>query len=530
MAPKKLNNLISIVMPVYNCEKYIFNTVQSILNQTYKNWELIIVDDKSIDNTKHILENYLKHINQIKIFFNKKNIGPALSRNFALKKCRGKYIAFLDADDYWSKNKLKYQIKFMEKNNYFFSTTNYFVVKNQLIKKLIRPKKIYNQKDFINDTSIATSAMLINKKALPANLFLPNYGFDDYIFKYQILKKHKCYLLNKNLTFYRLRSNSFASSKIKNIRRVWNINARVFQLSFFRNIYSLINIGKRSIQKYGFVKGFILKKNRQTFLEEKNSFNNLFSLNKKNIKRKKISIIMPVYNSEKTIKKSIDSIVNQTFKNWELIIYNDGSTDKSKKIIKNFKNSKIKYFENRKNIGQLKTRNKALKKTTGNYIAFLDSDDTWDKDRLKNHLGFIVFYKLKFSFTTYSYFINDRIIKVTPPDVVTRNTLVKNNFIAQSSAIYEKKYFKNLKFSTNKVRMDFNMWLEILDKIKITFSLNQNLVNVYSMKDSESKKLLKNLNLNWRMLRLRNHGYIASLIYISYHIFNSIKKRYLSFH
>ena len=124
--------LVSIIMPSYNTGKFIQETIDSVINQTYDNWELIIVDDCSSDNTDEIV----KSIKDDRIFYlkNKKNSGAAVSRNKALKMAKGKWIAFLDSDDLWKKDKLEKQIKFMKNNNYHFSYTNY-IEKNNRTKK-----------------------------------------------------------------------------------------------------------------------------------------------------------------------------------------------------------------------------------------------------------------------------------------------------------------------------------------------------------------------------------------------------------
>ena len=118
-----MNDLVSIIMPSYNTAPYISETIQSVLNQTYQNWELIVVDDCSTDNTDQVVA-YIKD-ERIKYFKNEKNSGAAISRNRALRESKGRWIAFLDSDDLWMPEKLEKQIAFMESNGYFFSYTNY---------------------------------------------------------------------------------------------------------------------------------------------------------------------------------------------------------------------------------------------------------------------------------------------------------------------------------------------------------------------------------------------------------------------
>ena len=119
-----MSELVSIIMPSYNTAPYIAETIGSVLKQTYQNWELIIVDDCSSDNTDQVVKPFLADV-RIRYLKNEKNSGTAVSRNRALREAKGKWIAFLDSDDLWMPDKLSKQISFMEKNSYHFSYTNY---------------------------------------------------------------------------------------------------------------------------------------------------------------------------------------------------------------------------------------------------------------------------------------------------------------------------------------------------------------------------------------------------------------------
>ena len=119
------NDLVSIIMPSYNTAEYIEESIKSVQNQIYENWELIIVDDCSTDNTDDILKKYIESDKRIHYLKNEKNSGAAVSRNRALREAKGKWIAFLDSDDLWLPTKLERQLKYMKDNNYHFSYTNY---------------------------------------------------------------------------------------------------------------------------------------------------------------------------------------------------------------------------------------------------------------------------------------------------------------------------------------------------------------------------------------------------------------------
>ena len=121
-----MNELVSVIMPSYNTAEYIKQSIQSVIDQTYTNWELIIVDDCSTDNTDEMV----KSIDEVRIIYlkNEKNSGAAVSRNRALKEAKGKWIAFLDSDDLWLPEKLEKQLHFMKSNGYAFSYTNYYEI------------------------------------------------------------------------------------------------------------------------------------------------------------------------------------------------------------------------------------------------------------------------------------------------------------------------------------------------------------------------------------------------------------------
>lgn len=136
-------------MPNYNCEKFLDETILSVINQTYPNWELLIVDDCSTDKSVEIIRNYIDKDNRIKLFINEKNSGAAASRNWALREATGKWIAFLDSDDLWLPEKLEKQLVFMTENGYAFSFTKYRQINEnseQLGQIVIGPKKISRKK------------------------------------------------------------------------------------------------------------------------------------------------------------------------------------------------------------------------------------------------------------------------------------------------------------------------------------------------------------------------------------------------
>lgn len=233
--------LVSIVTPLYNCEKYIEETIQSVFNQTYKNWEMIIVDDCSKDSGVKIVEKYKKLDKRVKLFCNRQNLGGAETRNEAIKKAQGKYIAFLDSDDIWKKDKLEKQIKFMEKNNYDFSHTEYERIgeKNEKLNIFSKISKKIDYKTLLYQNTIGCLTAIYNAEKL-GKIYMPNIRTgQDYALWLEVLKKTKyAYGLQENLAEYRVRKGSLSKNKIKKIKnlyrmyRIYNnqnmINATIF--------------------------------------------------------------------------------------------------------------------------------------------------------------------------------------------------------------------------------------------------------------------------------------------------------------
>ena len=250
MVQKEFKNKVSIILPNFNSSEFVLSTINSIKNQTYRNWNLIIIDDCSNKKTKKILKKFI-YDKKIKILWLKKNRGAAYCRNLAIKKTKSKYLAFLDSDDIWEKNKLKVQLKYMEQNNFDFTYTYYktFGLKSQKIKTPIK----FDFDNFTKNTSIATSTMIIKRKIIQGVKFTETAICEDYFFKCKILKKIKyAYCLKKFLTRYRIRKNSMQSNRVKNFYWIWIINYKYNKFNNLQNLRSLFFISLNSIRKYGF--------------------------------------------------------------------------------------------------------------------------------------------------------------------------------------------------------------------------------------------------------------------------------------
>ena len=245
---------VDIILPNYNSSPYIEKTLDSIINQSFKNWKLLIVDDHSNNETKDIIKKYISN-KKIKIIWLKKNKGAGFCRNLAIRNSKSEYIAFIDSDDIWEKEKLSKQLNFMIKNKYHFTYTNYIPFKsekkiNNLIE--IKPTKYFTFDKFIRNTSIATSTMIIKKSSIKNTKFSNTKICEDYFFKCQILKKvNFAYCLSENLMKYRIRKNSLQSNKMRNLYWIWYINKKYNKMNFFNNLLSVFFISLSSIKRYG---------------------------------------------------------------------------------------------------------------------------------------------------------------------------------------------------------------------------------------------------------------------------------------
>ncbi len=211
-----MNDLVSVIMPSYNTGKYIGKSIESVINQTYSNWELIIVDDCSDDDTEEVVSVFKDE--RIKYFKNAFNSGAAISRNRALREAKGRWIAFLDSDDIWKPTKLEKQLEFMQCNNYFFSYTNYEELdesgKHTGI-KVTGPKKI-TKTGMYNYCWPGCLTVMYDAKYIGliqiANIMKNN----DYAVWLKVCKKADCYLLDECLAEYRRgRNGSISTNSIK---------------------------------------------------------------------------------------------------------------------------------------------------------------------------------------------------------------------------------------------------------------------------------------------------------------------------
>lgn len=212
-----MSELVSIIMPSYNTAPYIAETIGSVLKQTYQNWELIIVDDCSSDNTDQIVKPFFSDT-RIKYIKNEKNSGAAVSRNKALREAKGKWIAFLDSDDLWMSEKLEKQISFMEKNDYHFSYTKYAEVDAEGNRNGITvtgPRRI-TKTGFFNYCWPGCLTVMYDRDVVGLIQIADIKKNNDYAMWLKVCRKADCWLLDEELALYRRgRQGSVSNNSIK---------------------------------------------------------------------------------------------------------------------------------------------------------------------------------------------------------------------------------------------------------------------------------------------------------------------------
>lgn len=214
-----MSDLVSVVMPSYNTAKYILKSIQSVMDQTYTNWELIIVDDCSTDNTDEIVGAFLSD-ERIRYMKNETNSGAAISRNRALREARGRWIAFLDSDDIWEPEKLQKQIAFMEENGYAFSYTDYMIQLNgEWLPYVYTGPNVVTRRKMYDYCYFSTITVMYDRNVIGLVQIENLRKNNDYAMWLQIIEKSNCHRLPECLSYYIKHEGSISSgSKLKLIK------------------------------------------------------------------------------------------------------------------------------------------------------------------------------------------------------------------------------------------------------------------------------------------------------------------------
>lgn len=406
MLKRDENPKVTIVIPVYNGEDYVKFAIDSAINQTYKNLEILVVDDGSTDSTEQIVKQYGNKVTYIK----KENGGVSTALNLAIEKMKGEYFSWLSHDDVYEPNKVEDEVEYLKEHKFLgkkvivYSDYNLIDKNGKLIGRVIKDheelelKPEYGLlKGHINGLSLL----------IPKAAFDEYGGFDtklscaqDYEKWWSMMKTYRFIHIPKILvnTRYHKKQTTQTSPKV-----LTEGNALYFK------IISEIP-EKRMIEMEG---------SRHNFLRELSEFhqNSVYTefsnkcrewadeILKKGLAEtptKKVSVIIPFYNREKETVRAVKSVLNQTYKNFEIILVDDCSEEKIdavKELVK--KHDNITLIRNKKNSGPSTSRNNGIKAATGDYIAFLDSDDEFKSNKLEVQLKYAAATGAKISHTSY---------------------------------------------------------------------------------------------------------------------------------
>ena len=249
--------LVSVIMPCYNMERFIADTIRSVLNQTFTDWELLITDDASTDGTIATIQSLAENDPRIHFFsIDPQQTGIAPARNHCIKNAKGRFLAFLDADDLWHPDKLQQQLQFMQNGHIGFSYTAYDLVDEggKPLGKTIKTAGNLDYIAYLRNTIIGCSTVMIDTE-LVGSVFVPNFRTsEDAATWLEIMRwGFKAYALDEPLTSYRIRSHSASSNKLKAAADLWKVyrqNEKLpwFKAVFFFSCYAFNAIKKRICQ------------------------------------------------------------------------------------------------------------------------------------------------------------------------------------------------------------------------------------------------------------------------------------------
>ena len=409
------NELISIIVPIYNVENYLRQCLDSIQNQTYKKFECIMVNDGSTDNSQQIAEEYLED-SRFKLI-NQSNKGLSGARNTGISHIREEstFVAFVDSDDYIYPDFLEALIEHIEDDvdiiegmiDYFYDEIKVDNVCHDFEKQILISKDDKLGKLALNELRVSVFPKLFRKSLFTEDFFPKGWIFEDLAVVPELVSHSgKWIKLPKVIYGYRIRPNSITTKEFSEEKLdVFKIFGK-YDL-FFKDES---DVTKLLVEK---IKYLHLNYHDIEFVPENNQYKQLYKQEKQKLLSKiadyeskaLISIIVPIYNVEKYLRQCLDSIQNQTYQNFECLLINDGSPDKSADICKEYvdKDARFHYFE-KENGGLASARNLGIKYSKGKYITFIDSDDWVESDYLEVLYSKIVEYDTDFVIGSYKQF------------------------------------------------------------------------------------------------------------------------------
>lgn len=236
-------DMVSIVVPVYNAERFLPETIGLVQKQTYRDWELILVDDCSSDNGATIVRQYAKDDTRIRLIQQEVNAGAARSRNLGISQANGRYLCFLDADDIWTSQKLEKELAYMKEKKAAFVFTGYEFAdaKGEGLGKIVHVPETISYEQALKNTTIFTSTVMIDRdKIADTDIYMPQIASEDTATWWHILKKYQIgYGLDENLVRYRRTEGTLSSNKLVAIQRIWGLYRRQEKLSWCKSIYCM---------------------------------------------------------------------------------------------------------------------------------------------------------------------------------------------------------------------------------------------------------------------------------------------------
>ena len=246
-----MSDLVTIIIPYYKKKKFFKKTIKSVLRQTHKNFKIFLIYDDVDKSELPFVKFTLRKIKNVKIIFNKKNLGAGYSRNIGIKKSNSRLIAFLDSDDTWHKDKLKKQIKFMKMKKVDFSFTDYSIIdKNEKKIKIIKAPKIITYQNLLFSCDIGLSTVMINSRLLKKEKFPNLKTKEDYLLWIKLSKKKiKMLGINETLASWRQTNNSLSSSIIQKLKDAFLVYNHHLKFNFLKSLILVFLLSINSLTK-----------------------------------------------------------------------------------------------------------------------------------------------------------------------------------------------------------------------------------------------------------------------------------------
>jgi len=398
----KKEPLISVVMPVFNGEKYLAQAIDSILTQTYRNFEFIIIDDGSTDSTGSMVAQI--NDKRVRVISHQKNKGIVISLNDGIMASRGKYIARMDADDVSHQSRFLIQVEFLNKNPDIVVVGTFLKItspEGKLLFTIEQPTRDQAIKNFLlQDSCLAHGSVMMRKSAV-------------------------------------VKVGMYSTSKKVHHAEDYDLFTRLGAKYKLANIPEYLYIRKEHLNSVS----------HQNYAIQQRSASYICQRAKKLIKlpsKPRFSVLMPTYNKAKYIKDAIKSVIAQTFTDWELIIIDDASTDNTRELVRPYlQDKRIIYLKNPINLGKSKTRNRLVKESLAEIFGELDSDDALAPTALANmYLAHQQHQSVGFMYSQFVYC--DQKLRPTGPGFCRESrlgeTYLHANF-ASAFRTYKRQYF-----------------------------------------------------------------------------------------